>query len=244
MTVPSPITLPDSPFETLSIVSDGIVGTAPTIFTASTTLDLAALTATGLLNPFGDRFKAGDQLFINYSDTSVQPVGGGNANQAAIFGWFFVSVSGSDVSLVANALSNATAQFASVAITAAQFKAMYTTPVQLVAAPGSGKLIVVQRMILDLTYVSATYAVGGSVAAQYDNTTHGGGVLATNTEQNSDFYATASTAFTFNPSSGDSSQLLRSTTANKGLFLSNDTAAFTTGDGTFVANVWYNVISV
>lgn len=132
--------------------------------------------------------------------------------------------------------------YASVAITAAEFNGMYAAPKLLIAAPGANKLIVVERMALLMTFVAAAYAAGGIVAAQYDNTVHGGGVLATNSQQASDFQAAASDAFLFNGASGDNSDALFSAAVNKGLYLSNATGAFTTGDGTWVAHIWYKII--
>lgn len=134
---------------------------------------------------------------------------------------------------------------ASVTLTAAQFNGMYATPVQLIAAPGANKLIVVDRMALVMTFVSAQYASGGVVAAQYDSTAHGAGVLATNTEAAADFTgAAASTTFLFRGNSGDTVGAMPfSTTVNKGIYLSNATGAFTTGDSTWVVDIWYKVIA-
>lgn len=133
--------------------------------------------------------------------------------------------------------------YGTVAISAAEFNGMYAAPKLLVAAPGANKLIVVERLVLAMTFVSAAYAAGGVVAAQYDSTVHGAGVAATNTEAAADFAAAASTSFAFNGVAGDTVGALPfSTTVNKGLYLSNATGAFTTGDGTWVAHVWYKVI--
>jgi len=137
-----------------------------------------------------------------------------------------------------------TLQFAQVAITAAQFNGMAAAPVQLVAAQGANTLIVIEQMQLVMTFVSAQYASGGIVAAQYDSTATGLGVKATNTEQAADFTgAAASTTFLFNGTSGNGSQAAFTTSVNKGVFLSNQTGAFTTGDSTFIAKVYYRVIS-
>lgn len=104
MPVPSPIEIPNSPFETWGQVTGGIPGTAPQIFVGSTVDDLATITASGYLNSFGDMVKQNDVWYINYNDTSVQPVGGANANMAATLGEFYVNVVGSNINLV-NALT-------------------------------------------------------------------------------------------------------------------------------------------
>lgn len=129
--------------------------------------------------------------------------------------------------------------YATVPISAAEFNGMYAAPKLLIAAPGANKMILVTQMVLAMTFVSADYASGGVVAAQYDSTVHGGGVLATASEAAADFFAAASTAFRLTMSLAIAPF---STTVNKGLYLSNATGAFTTGDSTFVAHIWYRVI--
>jgi len=134
--------------------------------------------------------------------------------------------------------------YTTVAITAAQFNGMYAAPKLLIAAPGANKLILVKEMALVMTFGSADYAAGGVVAAQYDSTVHGAGALATNGEAAADFFAAASTTFYFQGTSGNTVGALPfSTTVNKGLYLSNLTQPFTTGDSTFVAQIWYSIIA-
>lgn len=182
---------------------------------------LATQIAAGLV------INAGDLLFISYS--------GG-------YGMFAPSNASSAGPVT---LSSMGMQSAKVNITAAQFNGMYAAPVQLVAAPGAGFMLLPSQVILDMTFVSAQYAAGGVVAAQYDSTVHGGGVLATNTQQASDFTgAAASTIFTFGLSTGNGSSKATASVANKALYLSNQTAAFTTGDSTFVATTYFKTIAV
>jgi hypothetical protein len=132
---------------------------------------------------------------------------------------------------------------ASVNITAAEFNGMYAAPKLLIAAPGANELIVVERMELIMTYGAAAFASGGVVAAQYDSTVHGAGALATNSEAAADFFAAASTTFMFNGNAGNTVGAVPfSTSVNKGLYLSNATGAFTTGDSTFVCKVHYRIV--
>jgi hypothetical protein len=130
--------------------------------------------------------------------------------------------------------------YTTVAITAAEFNGMYATPKLLVAAGGANTLLVLRQMQLVMTRVSANYAAGGVVAVQYDSTANGAGVIASTTLSAATFQAAATTTFTFN---AGVVALTGSTTINKGLYLSNITGAFTTGDSTFVAHVWYSVIA-
>jgi len=130
-------------------------------------------------------------------------------------------------------------QYTTVAITAAQFNGMYAAPKLLVAAAGANTLIVPIQVQLLMTYVSANYAAGGVAAVQWDSTANGAGVIASTTLSAATFQAAASTGFVFNP--GVVPETF-TTTVNKGLYLSNISGAFTTGDSTFVAHVWYRVI--
>jgi len=134
-------------------------------------------------------------------------------------------------------------KYIAVPMTAANFKALYDTPLLMIAAGGANTLVVVKRAIVAMTFVSAAYAAGGVVGFQYDSTVHGAGVAATNTEAAADFFAAASTAFQFIGVSGNTVAISPFTTSvNKGIYLSNLTADFTTGDSTFVVHLWYSII--
>jgi len=130
-------------------------------------------------------------------------------------------------------------KYTTVAITAAQFNGMYAAPKLLVAAGGANTLVVIDQLQLVMTYVSANYAAGGVAAVQYDSTANGAGVIASSTLAADTFQAAASTTFTMN---AGVVALPFTTTVNKGLYLSNITGAFTTGDSTFVAHIWYRII--
>lgn len=136
-------------------------------------------------------------------------------------------------------LALTTVQYLAVPITAAQFNGMYAAPKLLVPAAGANTLLVLDRVELAMTYVSANYAAGGVAAVQYDSTANGAGVIASTTNAAASFQAAASTAFAFNQG-GVLAPF--STCVNKGLYLSNITGAFTTGDSTFVAHCWFKVI--
>jgi len=131
-------------------------------------------------------------------------------------------------------------KYIAVPITAAEFNGMYGAPKLLIAAGGANTLIVVEQMVLAMTFVSAQYAAGGVVAAQYDSTVHGAGVLITAAEAAADFTGAAASTTFRSLTSTDVAPF--ATSVNKGVYLSNQTAAFTTGDSTFVAHLWYRTI--
>jgi len=130
-------------------------------------------------------------------------------------------------------------KYVAVPIAAAEFNGMYAAPVELVAAPGADTLLVLDQVQLAMTYGAAAYAAGGVAAVQYDDTANGAGVIASTTLAAAVFQATASTTWTFNPGVV---ALPFATTVNTGLYLSNITGAFTTGDSDMVAHVWYREI--
>lgn len=130
-------------------------------------------------------------------------------------------------------------KYTTVDISASDFNGMYATPKLLLAAQGANTLIVLDQLQLVMTYGAAAYAAGGVAAVQYDSTANGAGVIASTTLSAATFQAAASTTFTMN---AGVVPLPFATTVNKGLYLSNITAAFTTGDSAMVAHLWYRVI--
>lgn len=130
---------------------------------------------------------------------------------------------------------------ATVPLTAAQFNGMFATPVQLVAAPGANTMISVEKVVLQMTFGSADFAAGGVVVAQYGNTIHGAGTPASTTEAAADFFAAANTVFQLGGATG---VIPTANASNIGVFLSNATGAFTTGDSTFVVKVYYRLVNL
>lgn len=128
-----------------------------------------------------------------------------------------------------------------ISMTAAQFNGMYATPVQVIAAPGANKVIVVDSCVLNMTYGAAQFAAGGAVGLQYGNTAHLAGPAASATEAATDFTgASASTLFRIG--GGLSTGAALATATNAAVYISNATQAFTTGDSTFKVWAWYKVI--
>lgn len=163
---------------------------------------------------------------------------------AALVDGNLIQASGTAGKVVDSGLS-AAAQLSvvSVPMTAAQWNGMYAAPFLLIAAPGANKLIVVSQIQLIMTYVSANYAAGGVVAAQYDSTANGLGVAASTTLAAADIQAAASSTFLMSAASGTGTVLPFTTTVNKALYLSNKSGAFTTGDSTWVVKVFYRIVA-
>ncbi len=145
-----------------------------------------------------------------------------------------------DAAVTSAKVSPLLVQYATVPITAAEFNGMYAAPKLLLAAGGANTLLSLNQIVLEATYGAAQFAAGGAVAVQYDATVHGAGPLAS-----SAIAAASFTGIAANSVVGADASLAVATkaaTVNKGLYLSNLTAAFTTGDSTFVAHIWYSVL--
>lgn len=137
-------------------------------------------------------------------------------------------------------LDESVLQYAAVPISAAEFLGAYAAPVELVAAAGANTQIILDKCVLAMTYDSAAYAAGGVVHVQWSDTANGAGVIASSTLAAAEFQAAASTSFFMN---GGVVSAPFADSVNEGLYLSNITGAFTTGDSDLVAHVWFKVIS-
>lgn len=76
-----------SNFSSLTLVSETLVGTAPSVFSGSTPDSLATILAAGYLNDIYRQVKANDIFEINYADTSLFPL---NTGEASIYSRFRV----------------------------------------------------------------------------------------------------------------------------------------------------------
>lgn len=127
-------------------------------------------------------------------------------------------------------------------LTAAQINGMYAAPVQIVAAPGAGKLILIESILWDIAFVSAQYAAGGAIQAQYGNTVHGAGSQASASIAAATLNGVAASGFIAN-GSGAATLNAPATVENTAVFMSNATGAFTTGDSTVTLYVRYRVVT-
>jgi hypothetical protein len=139
---------------------------------------------------------------------------------------------------IASGGNDYTVQHATISLSAAQINGMAAAPVQLVAAAGAGKTIVVTRTALRITRTATAFASGGVGIVQYGNTATGAGTQALDSTFSAATFTGASGA---SESVRNGAVLSDQGTAlqNLGLFISNQTAAFTTGTGTATVDVWY-----
>lgn len=129
----------------------------------------------------------------------------------------------------------------STTLTAAQFIGMYANPVELVAAPGAGLMHVVDRVEYFVDYGTAQFTGGGVVTVQYGATVNGGGLNAS-----ADTAAALFNGYTADSTVGAvgaSESGAAASKVNAGLYLSNETAAFATGDSVITVKVWYDTVA-
>lgn len=139
--------------------------------------------------------------------------------------------------LTSTSISKNLIQTVTVSLTAANIIAMYAAPVVLIAAPGSGLTIVLLDAVFKFTATATQFTAGGTTALQIDSTANGAGVKPLTTF-----------ADTVIKSASSSIQQLQSAAgtvlaSNKGIYISNDTAAFATGTGTATVNITYRIIA-
>jgi len=239
-------------------VSAGANTNAPALmsyYTASNTG--AQVAAAGYFDDFVENLRVGTIILVRASDgigfysvTAVTPtvttsalatIGVGGVGSAQLQAGAVDNAALSANAVDTGKLALNTIQYAQVAMTAAEWNGMYATPKQIIAAPGAGKIIQVDAAWYDMTFVAAQYAAGGVVNLQYDSTANGAGVLATQDTAAATITGLAASSIV-RPAIGITA-IAQATTVNKGLYMSNKTAAFTTGDGTWKINVAYRIIT-
>lgn len=131
-------------------------------------------------------------------------------------------------------------KYVSVDLTAAQINGMAAAPVEIIPAV-SGKAIILDDVVLDLTGTATQFASGGVVNLQYKNTATGAG-----TTLHADIAATVVTGATgrviTKRIAKDLSSIATADITGVGVFISNKTGAFTTGTGTAKVIARYHLI--
>jgi len=128
----------------------------------------------------------------------------------------------------------------------ANIQAMYATPIVLVAAQGAGTLIVVDEIELLHTYSTTAYTDGGDVSIQYTTSAIAVSVVdvaVVTVAASANFIIKPSAAYTSTGTASSATDL--STSINKGIQITNATAAFATGNAANILKyrVRYHVVT-
>lgn len=130
-----------------------------------------------------------------------------------------------------------------VSLTAAQIIGMFATPVELIAAPGSGKALIVSDVTFSFTVGGTQFTGGGSVRVVYAGDTNNILGNATNNDlASSNINGAAS--FVAIRRTGSGAGIAVNPTANVAVNLTNITGAFAAGDGTLKVFIQYKEISL
>ncbi len=184
------------------------------------------------------------------STVAYAPICGGTSSTSALQSVASVGSSGdiltsqgSNLPVFLSGLGVSPIIYTKVTVSVSDIKGMYVTPKLLVAAGGSNTLIYPLAAIFEKKFTTPSYTGGGNTYIQWDSTTLGAGTLASISSTAAIVGVTGST--------DTSSYILTTTTIisntspviNKGLYLTNATAAFATGNSTCYVHLYYSILS-
>lgn len=132
--------------------------------------------------------------------------------------------------------------FSVVTLTQANIQGMFAVPVSVLPAPGAGKTIIVHKATLYNNFNTAAFATGGDTVLQYGNAANGAGTNSLAIPFPAAFINSAVDALRSADGETDATLI---NISNTGIFISNQTAAFTLGNAasTVVVNIWYSIIN-
>jgi hypothetical protein len=126
-------------------------------------------------------------------------------------------------------------------LTAAQLIGMYAAPIKILDPQGAGKTIIVTKVSFTITRTATAFTGGGAVIVQYGSTVNGGGTQSLDSTLASTVITGAAGTTVSLRNGAVISDLAAASIQNAPLYLSNQTAAFATGTGTGMFDVWYYV---
>jgi hypothetical protein len=226
------------------ISTGGQVGTIQLFPTTTTTGSLSwqATPNTGNTATIFTTAAYGQASTITYPDPGVASARGILAPAALVSG-NLVSASGTagniqDAGILA---ANIQLNTVNISLNQAAVQGAFGAPFQLIAPPGSGKVILVTYAAIYTNFQTSAFANGGVSIVQYDSTVHGAGTNAlAATIPAAEITAAASQLYSLN---GQTAGVLTAVT-NKGIFFSNQTGAFTGGSASSTVIISLNYIVV
>lgn len=151
-----------------------------------------------------------------------------------------------DDTIVVGDLNTSVMVEALVTLTSANILAMNATPVTILAAPGAGKVIVVDEIEFFHDYATAAYADGGDVTIEYETSGLDVNVfdVALVTATSDDNWVIKPLTYTSTASTSSHASLTAN--ANKALLITNATGAFTGGNASNIIKmrIRYHVVTL
>lgn len=130
---------------------------------------------------------------------------------------------------------------ATISISSAVIISMFATPFTVITAAGAGTAIIVHQCELAYNYSGTAFTAGGSIFLQYGPAAAAGGIRCSGTLGNATGVAqnTVSIASPAAPTMTG-----RTAISQTAVTISNDTAAYATGNGNFLLNIWFSYITL
>ncbi len=151
-----------------------------------------------------------------------------------------VSASNATGGVTASELAPHVLRTAIVALTAAQLIAMFTTPVQILAAPGAGLALIISEITFEMKRTATAFTGGGAISFQYHTTTSSAPAAGTVAATVVTTAGAATAVVTIDANSGAGGLVVP---VNEGIDITNATAAFAAGTGTAQVFVRYRIIT-
>jgi hypothetical protein len=190
----------------------------------------AAIGIIGNANINNNSINAAKLVNNSITDTQIQALG-------------ITAASIANNTLTSTQIAPSVIQFATGTITAAQFNGMSAGGAAarpIVAAQGANTLIRIHDFTMELVFGTTQFAAGGAVGLEYGTTALLAGPAASATIPAASFTGAAASSV-MGALGALPVALTAATTVNVGVFMSNTTQAFTTGDSTFNWYVSYSV---
>jgi len=133
---------------------------------------------------------------------------------------------------------------ATLTLTAAQVNTMFTTPVELLPAPGANAFYVVDQAILINENGGTAWTGGGAITIGYTNANPGSPNALTGTIAAT--FLTSPTVTTVGSLAGAQLAITQAASGllNNGIYISNATAVFATGTGVLKVKLLYSVVNL
>jgi|GEM_PF-5856766 hypothetical protein len=128
-----------------------------------------------------------------------------------------------------------------VSLTATDIQDMYTTPFLLIDSPGPGNVILIDDIFTDFFYGGTQFTGGGDTAAQYGNANHGAGPKASARIDNATINGLTADTCILIAGGANAVVANRTSVVNTAVYLSNNNAAYATGNSAMVLYIRYRI---